>query len=129
MKGVVQLLDLPDELLLNILKKVDPQALLLCSMIDIDNHRLEQLAFDGCHSIDLSFDFYRARHRSPMKRFFSHVMPRICHNIQSLTISLRHIRCLKTSIINRTFPNLTHFKILLGLKCYQTGIPYTIGNL
>ena len=60
MKGVVQLLDLPDELILAILKKVNPQVLLLCAMIDIGNNRLEQLAFDKCHSIDLTFDYFQS---------------------------------------------------------------------
>jgi len=132
MKGVVGLLDLPDELLLNILKKVNPQVLLLCSMINIGNHRLEQLAFDRCHSIDLSFNYCRAAHRSLMKRFYSHVMPRVCHNIQSLTINFYHMSRMKTFIdenCNGTLPNLTHLKILLGLKHNKTRIPYTIGNL
>jgi hypothetical protein len=98
MKGVIQLLDLPDELLLAIMKKVNPQVLLLCSMINIGNHRLEQLAFDRCHSIDLSFNYYRAAHRSLMKRFYSHVMPRVWHDIQSLTIKFCRIPSMKTFI-------------------------------
>jgi hypothetical protein len=98
MKGVIQLLDLPDELILAILKKVNPQVLLLCSMIDIGNHRLEQLAFDRCHSIDLTFDYPEAAHRSLMKQFYSRVMPRVCHDIQSLTINFYHILPMTTFI-------------------------------
>jgi hypothetical protein len=132
MKGVIQLLDLPDELILAILKKVNPQVLLLCSMIDIGNPRLEQLAFDRCHSIDLTFDYPLAAHRSLTKQFYSRVMPRICHDIQSLTINFYHISRMKTFIeknCNGTLPNLTHFKIVLGTKRGKIGIPYTIGNL
>jgi len=132
MKGVVQLLDLPDELILVILKKVNPQVLLLCSMIDIDNHRLEQLAFDKCHSIDLPSDYFKAPYQSLMKRFYSHVMPRISHDIQSLTISLGQIWSMKTFVENHcngTLPNLTHLKILFDLKYPKTGIPFGSGNL
>jgi hypothetical protein len=125
------LLDLPDELILAIMKKVNPQVLLLCSMIDIGNNRLEQLAFDRCHSIDLTFDYPRAPHALLMERFYSHVMPRISHDIESLTIDLRHIASIKTfeNNFNGTFPNLTHLKIMLGAKHSKTGIPYTIGKL
>jgi hypothetical protein len=132
MKGVHQLLDLPDELILAIMKKVDPQVLFLCSMIDIGNYRLEQLAFDRCHTIDLTFDCFRAARQSHMKKFYSHVMPRIGHDIRSLTIHLRHISPIRTFVENNcngTLPNLTHLKILLGVQHAKTGVPYTIGNL
>jgi hypothetical protein len=107
-------------------------AEILCSMIDIGNHRLGQLAFDRCHSIDLTFNYPLAAHRSLMKQFYSRVMPRVCHDIQSLTINFYHISSMKTFIeknCNVTLPNLTHFKIVLGTKRGKTGIPYTIGNL
>ncbi len=48
-KDVVELVDLLHELILAIMKKVNPRVLLLCSMIDISNHRLEKLAFGICH--------------------------------------------------------------------------------
>ncbi|CAF0917333.1 unnamed protein product [Rotaria sp. Silwood1] len=129
--NTVQLLDLPDELILAIMKKVNPQVLLLCSMIDIGNNRLEQLAFDRCHSIDLTFDYLRAPHELFMKRFYSHVMPRISHDVQSLTINLHHIASIKTFLennFNEILPNLTHLKIMLGAKHSKTGIPYTISK-
>ena len=131
MKGVVQLLDLPDELLLNILRKVDCQALLLCSMIDIGNDRLKQLVFDKCHSIDLSSYCYQAKRRFLQDQFYSYVMPPICHDIRSLTITHHHISSMKTFIdqnCNGTLPNLIHLKFLLGLTHSKTGIPFTIGN-
>ena len=126
------MLDLPDELLLAIMKKVEPRVLLLCSMINIGNHRLEQVVFDGCHSIDLTFDFCQAPHKSLTRKFYSHVMPRIGHNIHSLTIQLQHILSITTYFennFNGTLPNLTHFKIVLGVKSSKTGVPYTIGKL
>ena len=96
------MLDLPDELILAIMKNVNPQVLFICSLINIGNRRLEQLAFDRCHSIDLTFDFIRAPHRSLMKRFYSHVMPRIGHDIQSLTIHFRHIPSIRIVIENNS---------------------------
>jgi len=101
-------------------------------MIDIGNHRLEQLAFDRCHSIDLTFNFFRSPYQPLMKSFYSHVMPRISHDIQSLTILLEHISSITAFVENNcngTLPSLTHLKILLGAQRAKTGIPYTIGNL
>jgi hypothetical protein len=63
------MLDLPDELILAIMKKVNPQVLLLCSMFNIGNKRLEELAFNRCDSIDLNFDYIRAPHQLFMKLF------------------------------------------------------------
>ncbi|CAF1252852.1 unnamed protein product, partial [Rotaria magnacalcarata] len=60
MKDIIELFDLPDESLLAIMKKVNPQVLFLCSIIDIGNCRLEQLAFDKCH---LTFNYFRAPHK------------------------------------------------------------------
>jgi len=132
MKDVVELLDLPDELILIIMKKVNPQVLLLCSMINIGNYRLEQLVFDRCHSIDLTFDYRQAPHQLLMERFYSDVMPRISHDIQSLTINVDHISSIQTFLQNNsieTLPNLKHLKIMLGAKRNKTGIPFTLGNL
>ena len=133
MKGVVQLLDLPDELISVILKKVNPQVLLLCSMLDIGNHRLERLAFDRCHSIDLTSNYISTiHHRSLIERFYSHVMPRIIQDIQSLTINLRDIPSIKTFLenyCNGTLPNLTHLKLALNTRHATTEISFIIGNL
>jgi hypothetical protein len=132
MKDAVELLDLPDELILAIMKKVNPQVLLLCSMMNIGNNRLQQLAFDRCHSIDLTFDYLRAPHKLLMKRFYSDVLPRIIHNIKSLAINHHHISSIKSFLKNNcngTLPNLTHLKIMIGAKHAETGIPYTIGKL
>ncbi|CAF5117120.1 unnamed protein product [Rotaria magnacalcarata] len=82
--NIIELFDLPDELLLAIMKKVNPQVLFLFSMINIGNYCLEQLAFNRSHSIDLTFDYFRAPHKLPMKRFYSNVMPRIIHDIKSV---------------------------------------------
>ncbi|CAF3349251.1 unnamed protein product [Rotaria socialis] len=84
MKDIVEPFGLPDELILVIMKKVNPQVLFLFSIISIGNYRLEQLAFNRSHSIDLNFDYFRLPHELPMKRFYFNVMPRIIHDIKSL---------------------------------------------
>ena len=131
-EDIVQLLDLPDELILAIMNKVKPQVLLLCSIIDIGNNRLEQLALDKCHSIDLTFDYFQSPYQSLIERFYSHVMPRIINNIQSLTLNIQHIPYIITFVeknCNGTLPNLTHLKIMIGRQCLSTGTPYTLGKL
>jgi hypothetical protein len=105
---------------------------LLCSIIDIGNNCLEQFGFDRCHSIDLTFDYFPAAHQPLIKQFYSHVMPLIRHDIQSLTINLHHILSIKTFVENNcngTLPNRAHLKILLCARCSKADIPYIIGNL
>lgn len=73
-EDTVQLLDLPNDLILAIMNKVVPHVLLLCSIIDIGNNRLKQLAFDKCQTIDLTFDFYNHH----MNHYFNDFMPTSC---------------------------------------------------
>ncbi|CAF3597026.1 unnamed protein product [Rotaria sp. Silwood1] len=127
--NVVQLLDLPDELILAIVNKIKPRLLLLCSIIDIGNNRLEQLALDKCHSIDLTFDYFKSSHKLRFKRSYSHVMSRISNQIQSLTFDILHIRDLANFAeqnCNGTLLNLTHLKITIGRQYHETGTPYTL---
>jgi hypothetical protein len=56
-ENLVELLDLPDEMILTIMNKIKHRPILLYSMIGIKNIRLEQLALDQCHSIDLTSDY------------------------------------------------------------------------
>jgi hypothetical protein len=113
------------------MKTVNPRVLFLCSMIDFGNNRLEKLAFDKCDSIDLTFDYFQAPHRLLLKRFSSDVIPRIISDLKTLTVNLCHIPYRQNLLemnsegINR---NLIHWKIMLGTKHDQTGIPYTIGK-
>ncbi|CAF2774014.1 unnamed protein product [Rotaria sp. Silwood2] len=132
MKDNVQLLDLPDELILIIMNKIKPRVLLVSSIITIGNNRLEQLAIDKCHSIDLTFDYVQSPYETLIQRFYSHIMPHIIDNIQSLTINIRHISDIMTFAqknYNGTLPNLTHLKIMIGRQYDQTGTPYTLDTL
>ncbi|CAF3885979.1 unnamed protein product [Rotaria sp. Silwood1] len=129
MKDIIELLDLPDEMILNIMNKVKPQALLLCSIINIGNHRLEQLALDKYHSIDLTFDYEYYPHGLLLKRFYIDVFPRIYNNIQSLTIHTKHLFPIHTAldaIPDTLLPNLRHLKILINRRHPHIGTPFTI---
>ncbi|CAF3118465.1 unnamed protein product [Rotaria sp. Silwood2] len=130
MKDIIELLDLPDEMILNIMNKVKPQALLFCSVINIGNNRLERLALDKCHSIDLSFDYQFNSHELLLKRFYIDVLPHIYNNIQSLTINIKHffpIHAALQAMPDKLLPNLRHLKILKGRRHRYTGTPFTIG--
>ncbi len=131
-EDIVKLLDLPNEMILFIMNKVKPEAILLCSIINIGNHRLEQLVLDKCYSIDLSFDYYRSPYESLIQRFYSDVLPRIYYNIRSLTVTLKHIIYMHVAvkaIDGQILPNLRHLKILSGRRRRYTGTPFTIGKL
>jgi hypothetical protein len=128
----VQLIDLPDELIVLIMNKVKPRVLLLCSMITIGNHRLEALALDKCHSIDLTFDYFQSPYRHLLQRFYSDVLPCISNHIRSLTLNIEHIPNVSYFVernCNGTLPNLTHLKIMMGRRHSMTGTPYTLGKL
>ena len=88
---LVNLLDLPDELILLIMNKVKPHFLLFCSIIGTENKRLEQLALDKCDSIDLTSDYNESTYKLFTDRFYLHVMPRIYNNIRSLILNIRNV--------------------------------------
>ncbi|CAF4137121.1 unnamed protein product [Rotaria sordida] len=124
----IQLLDLPDELILAIINKINPQVLLLASIIGIGNNRLERLALDKCYSIDLSFYYSGFPYEEHMIRFLLDVMPRILNNIQSITINLRHLSYLdhiSREIHHENLSKLSHLKIMTGHLYKNTGTPYT----
>ncbi|CAF1155641.1 unnamed protein product [Rotaria sordida] len=126
---VVHLLDLSDELILAIMNQVKPHVLLLCSIVSIGNNRLEQLALDKCQSIDLTFDYLQSLHESLFQRFYSHVLPRIFNNIQSLTLHIQHLHNILTFIeknSDKSFPNFTHLRIMPCKRNPKTGTPYTL---
>ena len=73
--NVVELFDLPDELILMILNKVKPKVLLLSSIVNIGNDRLEKLALEKSHSIDLTLAYCLLPYQYLLRRFASHVTP------------------------------------------------------
>jgi hypothetical protein len=130
--NVVELCDLPDELILMILNKVKPKVLLLSSIVNIGNDRLEKLALEKSHSIDLTFDYCLLPYQYLLRRFASHVMPCIINNIQSLTLNIHrlpYISHLAERNSNGILPNLTHLKIMMYRPTSRTDTSFTLGKL
>jgi len=113
------------------MNKVKPQVALFCSIIGVDNNRLEQLAFDKCHSFDLTYDYFQVSHKLFFERFYSHVMLHISTNIQSLTVDIRHLPDIITFAekSNGILHNLKHLKIVYTVIHVKTGGPCTLGKL
>ncbi|CAF1406142.1 unnamed protein product [Adineta ricciae] len=131
-KDNVELLDLPDELILTVVKMGDFQISFLCSIIDVGNRRLEQLTFDQCRRIDLVVDYIEAKESSLLrKRLYSDIMPRIYDQIQSLTINIHHVASIQKFLernYNGILPNLIHLRIRLCVKHSKSGIRYRLGS-
>jgi hypothetical protein len=128
---MTELFDLPDEMILNIMNKVEPQVLLLCSIIGTGNNRLEQLALDKCQSVDLTFDYLHLSHELVIERFYSHVLPSICNNIQSLTINLKYLLLIDKALetyCDDILSNLKHLKISPVRFYHSTGTPAIISK-
>jgi hypothetical protein len=129
---MIELLDLPDEMILAIFNKVQPQIFLLCSMFNIGNSRLEQLALSKCHSIDLNFVYWHTPWYKPLvERFYFDIFPFISNNIQSLTLNLIHLLPIDTIIrhCEKIIFSLTHLKIILCCFHHNSGKRFEIGKL
>jgi len=120
----IHLLDLPDEILLIILKKLD-NIDVLYSLLDINNERLNILAEEKIFSNILNFvsiDNISSIDRLKLDRFCINILPRIHHHVKYFI--------LKPALMNRVllaadYPNLTklklfHFKKEIALR-YFTG--------
>ncbi len=125
-ENLVELLDLSDEMILAIMNKIKPRAILLYSMIGIKHIRLEQLALDQCHSIDLTSDYFDSLYEMLIQKFISSTLPCISNYIESLTIDIEHIqdldRIARTIHGKNCLNNLKHLKIMAGrLHCDTEG--------
>jgi len=100
----VQLLDLPDEILLMILKKLS-NIDVLYSLLDINNNRLDFLAqeeqFTNTLNLVLSDQMI-------FNRFSIDILPRIHQNVTDLTLESPSMRCI---LLAGNYPNLTHLKL------------------
>jgi hypothetical protein len=101
---------------------------LLTSFIGVGNARLDNLVLDRsrCSSIDLTFDFQCSPQRMVMERFFSHVLPCIYNNIESLALNFKHLSYVSViafRTLERHFPNLSQFKIVQSRRVPGSGIP------
>jgi hypothetical protein len=122
-ENLVELLDLPDELILTIMNKIKPQVILLYSMIGIKNIRLEQLALDQCHSIDLTYNDSDCSSEWIIENFIYDFLPSNFNYIESLTINVMYMKLIDNTIrhkyrYNENCLNLKHLKLMGGrLHC------------
>ncbi len=115
----VNLLDLPDEVLLIILRKLN-NIDVLYSLLDINNGRLDILAQEKIFSNILNFVYID--NISLLDRFSTDILPRIRHNVKYFILEPVFMeRILLTTV----YPNLTELKLFnfdqqIALK-YFTG--------
>ncbi|CAF1248276.1 unnamed protein product [Adineta steineri] len=106
----VYLLDLPNEILFNILKKLQ-NADVLYSLLGINNDRLDSIARNAMFSNILNFisnvqntiinDFQ-------LNRFCDYILPEISHNVKYLIVESTSIERI---LLATHYPNLIHLKI------------------
>jgi hypothetical protein len=98
----INMLDLPNEMLITIFKKLKP-ADVLNSLIGV-NKRLDRVACDRhftTQEIDLT--------QSPMvDRFCSHILPRICHDVTWLAVEPI---TMERVLLAANYPNLSSLSI------------------
>jgi hypothetical protein len=105
----VNLLDLPDEILLLILKKLN-NIDVLYSFIDVNNEHLNSLAQEKIFSDTLNFvsiDNVSAIDQQKLNRFCKDILPKIHQNVKCFIlepISMEHI-------LAAEYPNLTELKL------------------
>ena len=85
----VHLLDLPDELLLLIMKKLKPNDILY-SLLDV-NKRIDRIASSISDTYLINFTStsngeHECMNHEVFDRFCLNIMPRICHNVRMLIL-------------------------------------------
>jgi hypothetical protein len=109
----VSLLDLPNEILLIILKKLDNMDVLY-SLLDADNQQLDIIAQENIFTNTLNFvlptlfNDISSISDTMVDRFCINILPRIHHNVKSLivdSVSMERI------LLAADYPNLTELKL------------------
>ena len=107
----VHLFDLPDEMLLYIVKRLD-NVNVLYSLFGIDDGRLDRIIREKTFSHHLNFTsilHHNATIDSILDRFRQNILPHIHFNIRSLTVEPSHMERI---LLASPYPNLTELKIL-----------------
>jgi hypothetical protein len=110
----IHLLDLPNEILFFILKKLE-NVDVLYSLLGINNQRLDIIAQEPIFSKTLNFvsasqtsDEISSISSSILDRFCISILPKIEENVKSLTFESDSMECILRAGI---YPNLTELKI------------------
>jgi len=107
----VHLLDLPDEILLMILKKLN-NVDVLYSLLDINNKRLNALVQENAFTNILKF--VSIHNFSLIDRFYYDILPRTHRDVECFILDSTLIKC----ILRVTdYPNLTELKIFDFDEC------------
>lgn len=108
--SIVHLLDLPNEILIFILKKLN-NIDVLYSLLNILNERLNILVQDKMFTSIIDFlpiDDINADDQYKINRFSIEILPIICHNIRSIILKSSYMERI---LLATNFPHLTELKI------------------
>ena len=106
----IHLLDLPDEMLFGIVKKLD-NVDVLYSLFDIDNERIDRIAREEIFSDTLNFASTIRNIPvidSMFDRFCDYILPRIHHNVKCLIVEPTSM---KRILLAADYPELTELKL------------------
>lgn len=106
----VQLLDLPNEILFLILKKLD-NIDVLYSLLGINDQRLDIIVQNQIFTNNLNFVSMSSNEEisgSILDRFCFDILPRIHHNVKSFTLESASM---KRILLTANYPNLTKLKL------------------
>ena len=109
----VSLLDLPNEILLIILKKLNNMDVLY-SLLDVDNQRLDIIVREETFTKSLNFilttitDDVLSIADSILDRFCMNILPKIDYNVKSLILESGSMERI---LLAADYPNLTELKL------------------
>jgi hypothetical protein len=112
-RSKVRLVDLPNEVLFNILNKLDNMDVLY-SLLGVNNQRLDMIIKGKTFTETLnfvlttSFGEFLSIEASVLDRFCIYILPRIGDNIKSLIVETNSMECI-LSVTD--YPNLAQLKI------------------
>ncbi|CAF1197568.1 unnamed protein product [Rotaria sp. Silwood1] len=109
----ISVLDLPDEILLIILKKLDNMDVLY-SLLDVDNRQLNIIAQENIFTNTLNFvlttftNDISSMSDAIIDRFCKNILPRIHYNVKSLIVDSLSMERILLAV---DYPNLTELKL------------------
>ncbi len=121
----VHLLDLPNEMLFNILKKLD-NVDVLYSLFGINNKRLDSIIREEifCNSLNFTSSVHETTIiDSILGRFCNSILPRIQYNVKCLIVEPASMERI---LLATPYPNLTELKIFNFQQ--DTSLHYFTGN-
>ena len=106
-RSSVDLLDLPNEMLLHIFKKLD-NIDVLYSLVGVNNDRLDRISREETFSNTLNFASILPD-ITIVDRFCDYILPRIHSNLKCLIVEATYMERI---LLTTHYPNLTELKLL-----------------